>query len=106
MAAREGVDALNDEAAAAFAARAGEGPGLHAQPARVPARRRFRAIWRVRGSVAPLLENVGGRPIFAGRPAEALIGEGEWDLMVLVEYPTRQALRAIDSLDADELRGG
>ena len=41
--------------------------------------------------MAPLLEGVGGRPIFAGRPAESLIGEGDWDMMVLVEYPTRQA---------------
>src|SRR5262249_1670922 len=79
-------------------------------------------------AVAPLLAKVGGQPIFAGRPAETLIGEGEWDLMVLVSYPTRQAfldmvsspdyraiahlrtealrrseLRAMDSLAPDEL---
>ena len=33
----------------------------------------------------------GGKPIFAGRPSESLIGVGDWHLMVLVSYPTRQA---------------
>jgi uncharacterized protein (DUF1330 family) len=42
-------------------------------------------------AVAPLLEKVGGRIVFAGQPGEAVIGEGKWDLMALVEYPTRQA---------------
>ena len=70
----------------------------------------------------------GGKPIFAGRPSESLIGEGSWDLMVLVSYPTRQAfldmvsspeyqaiehlrtdavvrseLRAMDAVDTDTL---
>ena len=43
-------------------------------------------------AVAPLLERVGGRPIWAGNPAEGLINGEDWDLMILVEYPTRQAL--------------
>jgi len=71
------------------------------------------------------------RLTFAGRPAESLIGEGSWHLMVLVSYPTRQAfldmigsheyqaiahlrsealvrseLRAMDSLDPGVLPGG
>lgn len=41
-------------------------------------------------AVTPLLERVGGRIVFAGAPAAALIGEG-WDLVALVEYPSRQA---------------
>src|SRR5262249_57440460 len=82
-------------------------------------------------AVAPLLERAGGEPIFAGRPAESLIGEGSWHLMVLVSYPTRQAfldmigsheyqaiahlrsealvrseLRAMGSLDPGALPGG
>jgi uncharacterized protein (DUF1330 family) len=65
-----------------------------------------------------------------GRPAEHLIGEGSWDLMLLVSYPTRQAfldmvsspeyqtiahlrsealvrseLRAMDAIDADAIGG-
>jgi len=42
-------------------------------------------------AVAPLLAKVGGRIVFMGAPASALLGEGSWDLMALVEYPTRQA---------------
>jgi uncharacterized protein (DUF1330 family) len=42
-------------------------------------------------AVAPLLEKAGGRIVFMGAPAPALLGEESWDLAVLVEYPTRQA---------------
>jgi uncharacterized protein (DUF1330 family) len=44
-------------------------------------------------AVAPHLERVGGRLVLAGVPTESVIGpeEGEWDLMVIAEYPSRQA---------------
>ena len=42
-------------------------------------------------AVAPLLERVGGRIVYVGQPAQELIGEDSWDLVALVEYPTRQA---------------
>ncbi len=42
-------------------------------------------------AVAPLLEKVGGRIVFMGAPAPPLLGKGVWDLVVLVEYPTRKA---------------
>lgn len=42
-------------------------------------------------AVAPLLEKVGGHVVFLGEPAPPLFGEGTWDLVILVEYPTRQA---------------
>lgn len=42
-------------------------------------------------AVAPLLKKAGGRIVFMGAPAPALLGEDSWDLVVLVEYPTRQA---------------
>ncbi len=42
-------------------------------------------------AVAPLLEKAGGRIVFMGAPAPALLGDKSWDLVVLVEYPTRQA---------------
>jgi uncharacterized protein (DUF1330 family) len=134
MEAREGVDAVNEKALAAFAHRAADGPVgpvymlnlLEFLPEGGAER-----YAEYGAAVAPLLERVGGRPVFAGQPAESLIGEGSWDLMVLVEYPTRQAfldmvsspeyqeiahlrsealmrseLRAMDSLDASELPGG
>jgi uncharacterized protein (DUF1330 family) len=42
-------------------------------------------------AVAPLLERAGGRIVFAGEPATALIGGESWDMVALVEYPSRQA---------------
>jgi len=42
-------------------------------------------------AVAPLLEKAGGRIVFAGAPALVLLGEDSWDLVALVEYPSRQA---------------
>jgi uncharacterized protein (DUF1330 family) len=42
-------------------------------------------------AVAPLLEKADGRIVWAGKPAAALLGDASWDLVALVEYPTRQA---------------
>jgi uncharacterized protein (DUF1330 family) len=42
-------------------------------------------------AVAPLLEKVGGRIVFAGETAPPLLGTQGWDLVALVEYPSRQA---------------
>jgi uncharacterized protein (DUF1330 family) len=42
-------------------------------------------------AVAPLLEQCGARVAFLGESAPALLGKGEWDLILLVEYPTRRA---------------
>lgn len=50
--------------------------------------------------VAPLLEKVGGRIVFVGRPAHVLLGEGSWDMVALVEYPTRQAF--LDMIGSEE----
>ena len=42
-------------------------------------------------AVAPSLEKVGGRIVWAGEPAAPLLGEQGWDMVALVEYPSRQA---------------
>jgi uncharacterized protein (DUF1330 family) len=42
-------------------------------------------------AVLPLLEGVGGRVVFQGAAAPAVIGTESWDLVLLVEYPTRGA---------------
>ena len=130
MEARDGLDRLNEEDLGAFTSRAGEGPVYMLnllEFAGDEGAKRYAAYGQ---AVAPLLAGVGGRPVFAGAPAEDLIGEGHWDLMVVVEYPTRQAfldmvsspeyqeiahlrtdallraeLRAMDSLDAGSLPG-
>jgi uncharacterized protein (DUF1330 family) len=43
-------------------------------------------------AVAPILEGVGGKPIFTGTGTSALIGSSrDWDLVILVRYPSRAA---------------
>jgi uncharacterized protein (DUF1330 family) len=88
---REGIDRPNEEAFAAFTERAGEGPVYMLNLLEFSPDGGAERYAEYGGAVAPLLARAGGKPIFAGRPSESLIGEGRWDLMVLVSYPTRQA---------------
>ena len=92
MTARAEAEPLNKEGFAAFAERAADGRPLTMLNllAFKPdgGRQRYEEYGE---AVAPLLEKAGGRIAFLGEPASALIGEGSWDLVVLVEYPTRQA---------------
>jgi uncharacterized protein (DUF1330 family) len=130
MEARNRIDAPDRDALAALAKRAAEGPVYMLNLLEFLPDGGAERYGEYGQAVAPLLEGVGGRAVFAGRPSESLIGDGSWDLMVLVEYPTRQAfldmvsspeyqaiehlrseslrrseLRAMDPLDAAELPG-
>ncbi|HEX7278286.1 MAG TPA: DUF1330 domain-containing protein [Solirubrobacterales bacterium] len=42
-------------------------------------------------AVLPLLEKAGGRLVFQGTSSPVVLGEESWDLVLLVEYPTRGA---------------
>jgi uncharacterized protein (DUF1330 family) len=42
-------------------------------------------------AVAPLLAKVGGRVAYMGEANPVVIGTESWDMVLLVEYPTRQA---------------
>jgi len=53
-------------------------------------------------AVAPLLEKAGGRIVFLGDPVTALIGGDSWDMVVLVEYPSRQAF--LGMIGSDEYK--
>lgn len=92
---------LNSEGFAAFSARVGEGTSvvmlnlLAFKPD--GGRKRYEEYAE---AVAPLLEKVGGRILFAGEPGPPLLGEGSWDLVALVEYPSRQAF--LDMIGSDE----
>jgi uncharacterized protein (DUF1330 family) len=83
---------LNQEGFASFAERAGENVPvvmlnlLAFEPE--GGRERYEEYGE---AVAPLLERAGGRVVFIGRPAPVLLGDASWDLVLLVEYPTRQA---------------
>jgi uncharacterized protein (DUF1330 family) len=86
------AEPLNQEGFAAFAARAGESTPvvmlnlLAFKPD--GGRERYEEYGE---AVASPLAKVGGRIVFMGPPDRVLLGEDSWDLVVLVEYPTRQA---------------
>lgn len=83
---------LNEEGFAAFAQRADDGAPvvmlnlLSFKPE--GGRERYEEYG---AAVAPLLEKAGGRIVFLGEPASVLLGDDSWDMVALVEYPTRQA---------------
>lgn len=55
-------------------------------------------------AVAPLLEKAGGQIAYAGEAGSALIGDGSWDLVLLVEYPSRGAfLEMVGSAEYQEI---
>jgi uncharacterized protein (DUF1330 family) len=89
---------------AAFGSRASEGPVFMLNLLEFQPDGGAERYGEYGASVAPLLERAGGRALFAGRPAESLIGEGSWDLVVVVEYPTRQAfLDMVSSREYQEI---
>jgi uncharacterized protein (DUF1330 family) len=94
---------LNEEGFAAFSGRASDGTPvvmlnlLAFKPE--GGRERYEEYG---AAVAPLLEKVGGRIVFMGASAPPLLGDGAWDLVVLVEYPTRQAF--LDMIGSPEYR--
>jgi uncharacterized protein (DUF1330 family) len=127
---RQGIDRPNEEAMSVFSERAADGPVFMLNLLEFQPDGGAERYGEYGEAVAPLFARAGGKPIFAGRPAESLIGEGTWDLMVLVSYPTRQAflemvsspeyqaiehlrtealvrseLRAMDAVDTDALGG-
>jgi uncharacterized protein (DUF1330 family) len=86
------AEPLNKEGFAAFAERASDGKPLVMLNLLAFKPEGGRERYEEYGeAVAPLLEKAGGRIAFLGEPAQALLGEGSWDLVVLVEYPSRQA---------------
>ena len=60
------------------------------------------AYGRYAQAVGPLLQKVGAKSLFAGRAATCLVGNGDWDVIALVEYPKPQAL--LDMAASEEYR--
>jgi uncharacterized protein (DUF1330 family) len=55
-------------------------------------------------AVLPLLEKAGGRLVFQGEASPVVLGGDSWDLVLLVEYPTRRAfLEMIQSPEYQEI---
>ena len=96
----EEIEQLNPIALQEFTARAAEGPVvmlnlLDFKPA--GGAERYLEYGK---AVAPLLERVGAKLVYAGNAAAPVIGPSKWDSVLLVEYPTRQAF--LDMIAAPE----
>jgi uncharacterized protein (DUF1330 family) len=92
MSATPEPERLNQEGFAAFATRAGEdSPVVMLNLLRFKPDGGRERYAEYGAAVTPLLEKAGGRAVFLGEPALPLLGEGRWDSVLLVEYPTRQA---------------
>ncbi len=84
-------EAPNEEGFADLSRRAGEGPVtmLNLLAFR-PDGGRERYL-EYGAAVLPLLEKAGARVVFQGPAAPVVLGDRSWDLVLLVEYPTRAA---------------
>lgn len=85
------AEPLNAEALAAFGADPERGPVVMLNLLKLRPEGGAERYAKYGAAVAPLLERVGGRLLHAGRTGAALIGAGDWDLVLLVEYPTHGA---------------
>src|SRR6476469_1251388 len=83
---------LNQEGFAAFSARAGEdSPVTMLNLLRFEPDGGEERYAEYGAAVMPLLEKAGGRAVFLGEAALPLLGEGRWDSVLLIEYPSRGA---------------
>lgn len=90
-AATAGPERLNQEGFARFSERTGEQSPLvmlNLLAFKPEGRERYEEYG---AAVAPLLEKAGARVLFLGDAGTALLGEESWDVVLLVEYPSRQA---------------
>ncbi|HEX5713501.1 MAG TPA: DUF1330 domain-containing protein [Solirubrobacterales bacterium] len=95
------AERLNQEGFAAFAERAGDGtPVVMLNLLAFKPDGGAERYAEYGAAVAPIVERLGGRIVFAGAPATALLGDGSWDLVALVEYPSRQAF--LDMVASEE----
>jgi uncharacterized protein (DUF1330 family) len=92
---------LNQEGFMAFAARAGDGtPVVMLNLLRFHPEGGRERYEEYGAAVAPLLEKAGAQVRFLGQSALPLLGEKPWDLVLLVEYPTRQSF--LDIIGSEE----
>lgn len=58
------------------------------------------AYFRYIKESGPFVEAVGAKVIYFGKPKELLQGKEDWDLLMLVQYPSRKAfLKMANNLD-------
>jgi uncharacterized protein (DUF1330 family) len=94
---------LNEEGFVAYATRAGDGiPVVMLNLLRFLPEGGRERYEEYGAAVSPLLEKVGGKISFFGEAALPLLGCKPWDLVLLVEYPTRQAF--LDLVGSEEYK--
>ena len=93
---------MNQNSMEAFAARADEGPVYMLNLIAFQPDGGAESYAEYARRVAPLLAGVGGELIYSGRGAELLIGREEdaWDLVLVVRYPSREALLSMITSEA------
>ena len=98
----EDIDDLNPIAINELVERSGDGPVVMLNLLDFKPDGGAERYGRYAEAVEPLLKRVGGRVIFSGAGNAPLIGPSKWDLVALVEYPTRQAF--LDMIGSEEYR--
>ena len=83
---------INPESFQAFSGRASEGPVVMLNMLKYKPEGGREMYMRYGMAVFPMLQKVGARVVYSGEAAEHLIGKEDWDSILLVEYPTRQAM--------------
>ncbi len=58
------------------------------------------AYARYGAEVSKILAELGAKTVFAGPAHGMLIGEGDWDMVVIVEYPNRAVMLGMGTSDA------
>lgn len=58
------------------------------------------AYARYGAEVSKILADIGAKPIFAGPAHGMLIGDGEWDMVAIVEYPNRAVMIGMGTSEA------
>ncbi|MEL7482503.1 MAG: DUF1330 domain-containing protein [Pseudomonadota bacterium] len=58
------------------------------------------AYMRYGVEVAKILASIGAKQLFAGTLPHFMIGDGDWDMVALVRYPSRAAMIAMTQSDA------
>jgi uncharacterized protein (DUF1330 family) len=85
---RDQIERLRPEGFASFAERAGDGPIVMLNLLAFEPEGGEQRYGEYAAATAPMLARVGARLLAAYRPAPTLIGDDDWDLVALVEYPT------------------
>ena len=99
---REPPADISPEVLAAFAERRADGPVVMLNMLKFRPDGGLQSYLEYGQSVRPLIEGVGGSIEYQSMAAESLIGGQDWDMIVLVRYPTRGAF--LEMVESDEYR--